>query len=127
MNKFEEEILVMDYFRDFYKDFPKGKLVKSESPDFIVNVNTKKSIGIELTRLNPKKNSLFEKIEVTLKNKSHKLRLYQQKKFNSIWLVIHVDFIDVSKLNNLQAKLDTQKFETEFDQVFLFDMFENIK
>lgn len=125
MDKFEEEKLIMHYFRDFYTNFPKGKLVKSESPDFILKISTKKSIGIELTRLDEESITLFKKIEATLKNKSGKFKLYQRKRFNSIWLIIHADSLDRSKLNNLQNKLDTQNFETEFDNVYLFDLFEN--
>lgn len=125
MNQQEEEILILNYFHDQYTDFPKGKLVKSESPDFILKINPKKSIGIELTRLDNDSDSLFEKIEATLQNKSDKFKLYQRKKFASIWLIIHTDFIDNMKLFNLQEKLDNKKFESKFDKVFLFDLFEN--
>lgn len=47
------EILLMDYFRMCYPDFPKGRVVLSESPDFWVRKKNKNVIGIELTRLNP--------------------------------------------------------------------------
>ena len=47
------EILLMDYFRMCYPDFPKGRVVPSESPDFWVRKKNKNVIGIELTRLNP--------------------------------------------------------------------------
>jgi hypothetical protein len=47
------EILLIQYFRDCYSDFPKGKVVPSESPDFIVTLKSKNNLGIELTRLNP--------------------------------------------------------------------------
>ena len=43
----------MQYFRECYHDFPKGKVVNSESPDFIITLKSKNNIGIELTRLNP--------------------------------------------------------------------------
>lgn len=48
------EILLMHYFRQCHKAFPNGKLVPSESPDFILNLKTRSRIGIELTRLYPK-------------------------------------------------------------------------
>ena len=41
----------MHHFMKAYRDFPKGKLLKSESPDFILKLNPKKTIGIELTHL----------------------------------------------------------------------------
>ncbi len=47
------ELLLMHYFRERNPDFPKGKLMASESPDFILKLKTKNRIGIELTRLNP--------------------------------------------------------------------------
>lgn len=45
------EILIIDYFRSVYDDFPKGKLKASESPDFLMDTSPKNKIGIELTRL----------------------------------------------------------------------------
>lgn len=47
------EILLINYFRECHSDFPKGKIVSSESPDFILKMKTRNRIGIELTRLNP--------------------------------------------------------------------------
>ncbi|WP_346856597.1 hypothetical protein [uncultured Draconibacterium sp.] len=47
------EILLMDYFRSCYPEFPTGSAVPSESPDFIVKMKNKHLLGIELTRLNP--------------------------------------------------------------------------
>jgi hypothetical protein len=47
------EILLINYFRECYDDFPKGKLASSESPDFIVKMRSRRELGIELTRLNP--------------------------------------------------------------------------
>lgn len=124
MNQKEEEKLVMQYFRESYEDFPKGKLVVSESPDFILKIKHKKSIGIELTRLDIIANSLKEKIEATLENKSEKLLIYQKKSFTKIWLIIYTEFIDEPKSYNIQNKLNTWNFSSEFDQVFLFDLFE---
>lgn len=47
------EVLLINYFQECYTDFPKGKLVESESPDFVVKLKNKYTLGIELTRLNP--------------------------------------------------------------------------
>ncbi|HYQ59284.1 MAG TPA: hypothetical protein VEP89_18200 [Draconibacterium sp.] len=47
------EVLLVNYFRDCYTDFPKGKIIPSESPDFVVKIKNKHQLGIELTRLNP--------------------------------------------------------------------------
>ena len=52
-NKKQLEILLMNYFRESYIDFPKGIVAPSESPDFIVSFKNHHLLGIELTRLNP--------------------------------------------------------------------------
>ncbi len=124
MDQKSEERLIMEYFRESFSDFPKGKLIQSESPDFILKPGPKKSIGIELTRLAENASSLKEKIEASLENKNNKIHLYQQKKFNAIWLIIHSDFIDESKSFNINNKLDNWKFNSKFDRVFMFDLFE---
>ncbi len=124
MDQKEEEGRIIEYFRESWPDFPKGRLIRSESPDFILKINPKKSIGIELTRLDNNSDSLIEKIEATLQNKTDKFRLYQQKKFNAIWLIIYAEFIEESKSYNIPHKLNNWIFNTEFNKVFLFDLFE---
>lgn len=47
------EIVLMDYFRECYKDFPKGKSMPGESPDFVIRMKNSHLLGVELTRLNP--------------------------------------------------------------------------
>lgn len=51
--KKQVEVLLMDYFRSIYPVFPKGKLIPSESPDFIIDMKPRNSVGIEITRLYP--------------------------------------------------------------------------
>jgi hypothetical protein len=51
--KKQVEVLLMDYFRKTYPEFPKGKLKPCESPDFVLSLNTRSSLGIEITRLYP--------------------------------------------------------------------------
>jgi hypothetical protein len=52
-DKKQLEILLVNYFRACYVDFPKGQLNSSESPDFIIKMKNRHEIGIELTRLTP--------------------------------------------------------------------------
>jgi len=47
------EVLLVNFFRECYGDFPKGNIVATESPDFVVKMKGAKTVGIELTRLNP--------------------------------------------------------------------------
>ena len=46
-----EELQIIQQFKAGYSDFPKGKLEKSESPDFILRLTAKSAIGIELTKM----------------------------------------------------------------------------
>jgi len=123
VNQKEEEKLVMQYFRKSWNDFPKGKLVVSESPDFILRINPKKSIGIELTRL-PESNSFTESLIEILEKKEQKLRLYMGQGFIEIWLIIYAD--DLTKISkyNFRNKISNLQFSSSFDKVFLFDLFE---
>ncbi len=52
-DKKQLEILIMQYFRESFDDFPKGKVKPSESPDFTTDIKNHHVLGIELTRLNP--------------------------------------------------------------------------
>ncbi|MDZ7741140.1 MAG: hypothetical protein U5Q03_05155 [Bacteroidota bacterium] len=62
-DKFAEEKQLMLLFRDALKDFPKGKLIKSEAPDFILREAHKKKTGIELTRLHGKNSEKHNPLE----------------------------------------------------------------
>ncbi|MCF8367906.1 MAG: hypothetical protein K9G76_02600 [Bacteroidales bacterium] len=123
MNQKEEEQLIIKYFRESYSDFPKGKLTNSESPDFILKLSPKKSIGIELTRLDQNEGSLKENIEFALVRKKDKIKLYQRNVFNQLWLIIHADLIKDSKSYHIANKIANWEFSSNFDKVFLFDLF----
>ena len=45
------EVLLINYFRECYDAFPKGRIVPAESPDFMIKAPSKRRLGIELTRL----------------------------------------------------------------------------
>lgn len=135
-----EEILIMEYFRNEYEEFPKGKLVKSESPDFILRVTPKYAIGIELTKLHgptvnkhkthyPRKIVGYnapefnrENLEYTIDAKNEKLAYYQKKRLNQLWLLITAD-LDQSPVNyNLGNKLENWSFLSGFQKVFLLEL-----
>ncbi len=135
MNQKDEERLIMDYFRKIYPHFPKGKLMKSESPDFILQQNNHQTIGIEITRLHdaniPKSNPGFPvaklnytNLEAAIKRKEEKLTLYRQKKINVFWLIITTDFIDRNASVNVTNFLSGFDFKTQYQKVFLFDLFD---
>ncbi len=135
-----EELQIMEQFRNEYREFPKGKLDKSESPDFILKITAKNTIGIELTKLHgptvtkfkthfPRKISGYnppefnrENIEFTINAKNEKLSYYQEKKLNQLWLLITAD-LDESPVNfNLGNKLQNWTFNSGFHKVFLLEL-----
>jgi hypothetical protein len=134
MNHHDEEIMILELFRKSYAVFPKGKLVKSESPDFILNLSPRKSIGIEITRLHDgsisKNNPGFpvaeltqRNIENTINHKEEKLPLYQKKKISECWLIIATDYIQLPKGKNIPALIEKWKFNTGYQKIFLIDLF----
>ncbi len=63
-DKKELEILLVNYFRNCYEDFPKGQITPSESPDFIIKMKNQHELGIELTRLNPVNKSISNETQL---------------------------------------------------------------
>lgn len=135
-----EEMVIMEKFRMEYIDFPKGRLEKSESPDFILKESVKSAIGIELTKLHgktvnklkthfPTKISGYqppefnrENIEFTINAKNEKLSLYRQKNLKQIWLLITADLNESPAAFNVDNKLSNWSFESGFHRVFLFEL-----
>lgn len=140
IGQIEEEKLVMELFRQEYDDFPKGKLVKSESPDFILKASPKHRIGIEVTKLHgpkikkPKTHFAIsqegyqppefskENIDFTIRAKDDKLYLYRQKKLNQFWLLITADLTENPAAFNIPNKLGNWNFNSGFQKVFLFEL-----
>jgi hypothetical protein len=122
IDKDSEEWLVMRYFQEKYTDFPKGKLVKSESPDFVLKLNRKKSIGIELTRLdyiiNNNPDVWPEYLLSLIEKKEEKLRLYKKKLFAKYWLLMAVENVHLKDIYK-----HIRDYNFLFDGVFLFDLF----
>jgi hypothetical protein len=135
-----EEEYIIELFRNEYADFPKGKLLKTESPDFILKESPQKAIGIELTKLHgpsvKKEKSHFpskvngyqppdltkENIEFTINAKDEKLPIYKQKMLNQIWLLITTDLNLSPASFNLSNKLENWSFLSGFQKVFLFEL-----
>lgn len=126
--KAEQELIRQ--FKSIYSDFPKGKIVSSESPDFILKITRKKAIGIELIQLfSPKgktakeeftRENFIKNLKHALAKKEEKLRLYQKNILGNYWLLISTESLRSASFNihNLIEKID---FESSFDKVFLFD------
>ncbi len=123
MNQKDEEILVLNYFRKFLNDFPKGRVIKSESPDFIIKTGRHYQTGIELTRLHFAKNNLFKALEESILRKQEKFKRYQHIRFNSLWLIIYAEDIAGHYLGNIQNKILGWEFHSDFSRLYLFDLF----
>ncbi|MFC2114645.1 hypothetical protein ACFLRI_04790 [Bacteroidota bacterium] len=121
--KYAEEKRVLLAFKKLMPDFPKGKIVKSESPDFILKTSPKRAIGIELVQLivNEEAEDLFEKLIKLLQKKEEKLQLYQKKRLNNYWLIVYINSLEERSLHNLIKRFSERPFSTSFDSLFLFD------
>jgi len=124
-DKKKEEIYILELFRDRYENFPKGKLIPGESPDFILSLGPKKKIGLELTRLHqhsPGKDPFsFENISACLQQKEDKLVLYRRKNLQAYWLILTIVDPAYKPRYNLYNKLIARDFSTSFDEIFLFN------
>ncbi len=133
----EHEKIILDIFKKHCQSFPPGKVHKSESPDFIIQDGPKKKTGIELVQLLPaadhhysqagilKPKFSFEQINMTLLLKEKKRLSYQHPTIQSLWLLIHFDYLDSSGSFNLKNHIDKWHFTFGFDQVWMIDLFEN--
>lgn len=135
-----EEEFIMEQFRNEYMDLPKGQLVKSESPDFILKLTARKAIGIELTKLHgpavQKEKTHFplkingyhppelnrENMEYTINAKNDKLPIYRQRGLKQIWLLVTTDLSNSQVSFNLANKLGSWKFSSGFHKIFLFEL-----
>ncbi len=122
---------MLDRFRELCPDFPLGKIVKSEAPDFIIKNGRKHATGIELTSL-PKafyeispliRDPFISDLEKAISSKINKLRSYQKNRFHEYWLVIHVESLTLN-LANFEKLLEHVAQDKGFDRVFLIALFE---
>jgi hypothetical protein len=126
-----QEQIILDNFRKHYPEFPKGKLIKSESPDFIIKTGLKNSIGIELTSL-PSSNyhlslentdDFLSDLVHSISKKEQKLKIYLEKEAESYWLIIFADSIELNGFS-LNGLFESSFSNNGFDRVFLFGLFE---
>jgi len=132
-----DERIILDYFRQCYDGFPDGRIIGSESPDFIVETSRKNSVGIELTKLHDPgqthpgfdKNSYDvrtldkELIEGVIRTKEEKLALYNKQMNDMYWLIIFIDQFDGPESFNIKNKIGKWEISSNFNMVFLFEMF----
>lgn len=137
----EKEVIAL--LRMNWPEFPKGNLIKTESPDFILKTSRKTSIGIEITRIDePKAKSskglhsnydlsgrpfianspawiTQEQIKSTIQRKEEKLELYQKIMADEYWLVITSGMIKGGIKNRISQNTAQWQFNTLFHKLFL--------
>jgi len=138
-----QEKAVIALLRKKWPEFPKGKLIKFESPDFILQTNRKFSIGIEITRIDePKAKSAKgvvsnsnlsdqpfkatspaiitrKQIASTIRRKEEKLGLYHKTKSDEYWLVITSGMSNSETKNRISQNAAQWQFNTLFHKIFL--------
>ena len=124
MKKKDEEKLIIQHFRKHYPDFPKGRLIPSESPDFILKISPHRSIGIELTRLVNEEDPVIS-ILVAIEKKEAKRPTYDHMHLSELWLIIHADNVFDRIRYNLENKATSLLGTGSFHRVYLFDLFSN--
>lgn len=121
---------IIQSFRDVYADFPKGKLTKSESPDFTLSPARKQFIGIELTRVMPDYNEeevefwtpegFYGKIKAAIEAKEIKLKSYQKNMFQTYWLIMSADHLNGIEALNIKNLTDNLRIRSDYNKIFLF-------
>ncbi|TSA32640.1 MAG: hypothetical protein D4R64_15675 [Porphyromonadaceae bacterium] len=131
--KTEQEWIVMRYFTENCPGFPKGKLVKGESPDFQLWISPKRFIGIELTQVrqfntdNPVQGYLVHEIAIkqvneSIRAKEEKIRLYRLDHPYKVWLIIFADYSEQDALEKVTHEYEHNGIETSFDKIFFFNL-----
>lgn len=122
----------LDAFIELYPEFPKGRIISGESPDFIVKTR-RWTIGVELTELITQpllndstkeirdwQHAFLQELEKAVRKKEEKLRLYQYAKHQKYWLLIHYSVDSGALLRNLTFSLNEKDFASSFDAIYLF-------
>ena len=126
-----QERIILDRFKKHYPEFPKGRIIKSESPDFMLMTGSRNTIGIELTALpsssyNLSKenyNDFISDMAHSISKKEKKLKIYLKKEAEAYWLIIFADSIELNGFN-FNGHFDKRILSNGFDRVFLFELFE---
>jgi hypothetical protein len=131
--KSEQEWIIMRYFTANCPEFPKGKLVKGESPDFQLWISPKRFIGIELTQVRMfnignsaqcflSKETAIRQVQGSVQLKEEKIRLYRSDHPFQLWLIIFADYSEPEAIKNVTREIAETRIETTFDRVYYFDL-----
>lgn len=133
-DKKREEKRCLDLLIKLYPDFPRGRIVPGESPDFIIRSTTKRKTGVELTRYTRNGDGKYpgeshfhpelsrDSLVELLESKEEKLALYRKKRLDQIWLVILVSSFTHSSSVNVHNQLARWKIRSAFDSILIMDL-----
>ena len=129
-----EERAYLDLLKKLLPEFPPGRIIQSESPDFIIQSAPRKKTGIELTRYTRSDFDFIDpayhfKPELTKKSlidviqgKEDKISIYRKKRLNFYWLVILVDAFENPPSFNIHNQLESWNIDSTNDLVLLLDL-----
>ncbi|GAB4324068.1 MAG: hypothetical protein Kow00127_16780 [Bacteroidales bacterium] len=121
MKQKDEEFLVVSLFRAKVPEYSRGRLIRSESPDFILVMSRHNRVGMELTRITAE-NSISREITDAVSRKEEKLlRLYSRKLLRKYILVIYSEDAVVGAEDKLSQLVEN--VESGFEEIFFFDLF----
>ncbi|MFH0760261.1 MAG: hypothetical protein V2A67_02005 [Bacteroidota bacterium] len=131
--KTEQEWIIIRYFREYFPDFPKGRLRKSESPDFKLWTSPRRFIGIELTQIRPVSNPdpvpgfldfrfAIDQLRSTIQAKEEKIGIYLKQKPDFLWLIIFADYSEANAIDRILSLIGRESLSSGFDRIFLFDV-----
>lgn len=131
--KIEQEWIIMRYFTENCHGFPKGKLVKGESPDFQLWVSPKRFIGLELTQVHQFKAdtplqgflehaSAVKQVNESIRAKEEKVRLYRSDHPHQLWLIIFADYSEGDATEKVASEYQENRIMSSFDQIYFFDL-----
>ncbi len=121
----------LDAFKKVFEGFPSGRIIATESPDFIVQVNPKQRIGIEITKYDlyePDEQLVLssfvdaERMALLIEKKNEKRGLYQKKWLNAYWLLILINTGEHKDILRFSDRfMSHYQNITRFDRLFVFD------
>ncbi len=131
--KIEQEWIIMRYFKEYCHGFPKGKLVKGESPDFQLWISPKRFVGMELTQVHQYSSegsaqcvltydSAIRQIFESIKLKEEKIDLYRSDNPYKLWLIIFADYSEPHALNKVSKEYGANRIDSSYDKVYFFDL-----
>lgn len=129
-----EERAYLDLLKKLLPEFPPGRIIQSESPDFIIQSAPRKKTGIELTRYTRSDFNFIDqayhfKPELTRKSlidlirgKEEKISIYRKNRLNAYWLLILAEAFENPPSFNFHNQLESWNINSKFDLVLLLDL-----